>query len=218
MVEKSKHYFITFEGIDGSGKDTQIYKLAELIKNDDKEFYGDKYSNIWITREPTNITQAGKEISRLLRTNKLSKEDASRLFIEDRLQHTEMINDFLKHSDVICSRYDLSTLTYQYTQGMDFDELYKMHRPGQKNGIIIPDVTLLFDLTAEEAAKRTAERDSEKEFFEELEFQKKVRNNTYWCIDKLREYDGRNIVIINAEQSIEKVTQEMYEKLKDILK
>ena len=213
----NKKYFITFEGIDGSGKDSQIHKLGELIKEDENGFYGDKYSNIWITREPTKITPSGKEISRLLRTSKISKEDASRLFVQDRVEHTNLIRDFLNHSDVLCSRYDLSTLTYQYSQGMDFDELYSMHGYGKPDGALIPDITILFDLTAEEAAKRTAKRDSEKEFFEELEFQQKVRDNTYWCINRLRQYDGRRIIVINADQSIEDVTKEMYQKLKPIL-
>ncbi len=216
-MEMDKHYFITFEGIDGSGKDTQIYKLAELMKEDRNDFYGNKYSNIWITREPTKITDSGKEISRLLRTENLSKEVATKYFVADRLEHTKMIKDFLSHSEVLSSRYGFSTLTYQYTQGMDFDELYRMHKYGEPDGALIPDVTLLFDLSAEEAAKRTAGRDSEKEFFEELEFQKKVREDTLWCVDKLREYDGRKIIVINADQSIDEVTQEMYDKLKHVL-
>ena len=56
-----KNVFFSFEGIDGSGKDTLIEYCVHLIKSD-PEIFGDKYSNIWVTREPTKITKAGKEL------------------------------------------------------------------------------------------------------------------------------------------------------------
>ena len=81
-----------------------------------------------------------------------------------------MIKDILKHSHVLISRYDLSTLSYQMTQGMSFDELYNMHKYGKEEGCIIPDITLIFDLPVKIAFERMAKRNSETEFFEKVEF------------------------------------------------
>lgn len=213
------HYFIDVEGIDGSGKDTQLMKLVELVKDDNNGIYGDKYSNIWVTREPTLITKPGKEISHLLRQpDKPDKEEASKLFISDRIEHSKLIREFLSHSDVVSSRYDLSTLTYQMTQGMEFDTLYNMHKYGEKDGAMIPDLTIVFDLPASVALKRTGSRNSEIECFDnDRLFLEKTRDSTMYCIDELRKRDGRNIIIVNADQSIEEVTKEMHEKLKQYL-
>ncbi len=212
---EDRNLFITFEGIDGSGKDTQLYRLAEMIR-EDNDLFGDKYSNIWITREPTKMTEPGREISRLLKTRHVGLEEATRYFIEDRLAHTQIIRQELENSHVLCSRYDLSTLTYQYAQGMPLERLYDMHKYDEEDGTLIPDVTLFFDLTAEEAAKRMSKRRSEKEYFETLDFQKDVRKKSYEVMDYLSDRDGRKIVVVDANQPIDDVADEMYHKLKDM--
>ena len=209
----SKNYFITFEGIDGSGKDTQLFELLKQIKENDNYPFGDKYSTIWVTREPTKITNKGIEISRLLKTKEgMTGEQATELYTSDRKQHSRIIEQILSHSHVLCSRYDVSTLTYQVSQGMDFEDLYEIHDYGSDNGSLIPDLTLVFDLPAEVAAKRVESRGGDKEFFEEIEFQKKVKRNQDFCVKKLRD-KGRKIVVINADQSVGEVTEEMLEKI-----
>lgn len=209
----SKNYFITFEGIDGSGKDTQLFELLKQIKENDNYPFGDKYSTIWVTREPTKITNKGREISRLLKTKEgMTGEQATELYTSDRKQHSRIIEQILSHSHVLCSRYDVSTLTYQVSQGMDFEDLYEIHDYGSDNGSLIPDLTLVFDLPAEVAAKRVESRGGDKEFFEEIEFQKKVKRNQDFCVKKLRD-KGRKIVVINADQSVGEVTEEMLEKI-----
>lgn len=209
---EDRYKFITVEGIDGAGKDTQLYRLAEMIREDDG-IYGDKYHNVWITREPTQHSEPGKKICELLKTKNISKEEATEFFVSDRKQHSRTIENILEHSDVLLSRYDLSTLTYQYAQGMPLDELYDMHSYGKENGTLIPDITLFFDLPAEEAAKRMSGRKS-KEYFERLDFQRDVREKSYEVMDYLKRRDGRNIVVINADQPQDAVTEEMYKKIK----
>ncbi len=211
------NYFISFEGIDGSGKDTQIFELAKAIKEDNNDFYGDKYSNIWLTREPTRITESGNRISDLLRTSKVSLEDATKGFIDDRIEHSEIIRKILPHSDVLTSRYDLSTFAYQKTQGACFGDLYHLHNYDTIDGALIPDFTLVFDLPAKVAFERSRKRNSEKEYFENLAFQEKLVENLHSCIAELRKYDSRKIILINANSPKEKVTQEMIEKLRNYL-
>ena len=213
-----KTYFISFEGIDGSGKDTQLNNLLEYIRTDNNGTFGDKYSNIWLTRNPTKITSAGIKISNLIREKDVSGSEASHLFVEDRKEHTQIIKQVLKHSHVLISRYDLSTLSYQMPQGEDFDKLYKLHKFNEPSGCIVPDLTIIFKLSPEIAVSRTKQRNSPVECFENLELQTKIANNIDYCIEELKKRDNRKIIVINANQSIEKVTKEMIEKINSILK
>lgn len=207
-----KTYFISFEGIDGSGKDTQLFALAQAIKEDDNYPFGNKYSNIWITRNPTKITESGVEISELIRNQDVDGKTAARLYIKDRIEHTQIIKNILKYSHVLTSRYDVSTLTYQLAQGEDFDELYKMHNFEEDIGCIFPDVTIIFEIRAEISFERISKRGEVTECFEKIEFQKKLVEAQKYCIERLKE-KGRKIILVNANQSIEKVTQDMLEKL-----
>ena len=207
----NKKYFISFEGIDGSGKDTQLNELIKQIKENDNYPFKDKYSNIWITREPTNMTKSGNEISKKIRESNVSAKEATKLYIEDRKQHTITIKQILEHSHVLTSRYDISTLTYQMTQGIPFETLYKLHN-FEKGECIIPDITLIFEIPAEIAFERIKKRGQIQECFERIEFLKKLVNIQKEVIKKLQNR-GRNIIIINANQEIEKVTKEMFEKI-----
>ncbi len=209
----AKNLFIAFEGLDGCGKDTQLHKLVEIIKEDNNNFFGNKYSNIWVTREPTKITKSGNEISNAIRERDVSGDEATQLFVKDRIEHTKIIKDILKHSFVLTSRYDLSTLSYQMTQGIDFDYIYDLHKYGKIDGAIIPDITLVFDLPVDVAFTRMKKRESKEECFEKVEFQNKIKSNLNFCINELKKRDGRKIIIINANQSIENVTKEIIKNL-----
>lgn len=212
----NKKLFITFEGIDGSGKDTQLLNLIDEIKTDNNNLFGDKYSTIWVTREPTKLTEPGKTICKLIKGESVSKEDATKYYIEDRKEHTKIIKEMINHSFVLSSRYDLSTLSYQMTQGMSFDELYKLHMYNKENGCLIPDLTIVFDIDAETSLKRVTKRSSDDlECFEKLDFQKKIVDNLKYCINELKKRDGRKIIVVNANQSIEKVKEEMINKIKN---
>ena len=212
-----KTFFVSFEGIDGSGKDTQLNRFIDLIK-ENNDIFGDKYSNIWITREPTKITDSGIKMSELLKGGEVSKEITTKLYIQDRCEHTILIKDILKHSHVLVSRYDISTLSYQMTQGMDFDDLYELHNYGKNDGCIIPDITIVFNLDVDLAFERMSTRDETVEFFENKKFQTKLKENLDYVVDKLREKDGRCIIVVDSSKTIDEVTKEMYEKIKNSMK
>ncbi len=212
-----KTYFISFEGIDACGKDTQIQKLIERVKEDDNYPFGNKYSNIWLTRNPTKITKAGQKISQIIRDRFISGEEAAEYFIEDRIEHSKIIKNFLKYSHVFTSRFDLSTLSYQMTQGVDFQKLYNMHKYGDDDGTLIPDITIVFDIPVDIAMARISNRNSVLECYENIEFQNKVREKLFFCIEEIKKLDNRKIIIVNANQNIVDVSNEMFQKIYDFL-
>lgn len=209
----TKKLFISVEGIDGAGKDTQLYRLIEALKSKKLPF-GDKYSTIWLTREPTKLTEPGRTISRLLKEKEVSGEETSRYFTSDRKEHSRIIEQMLEHSFVLISRYDLSTLAYQMTQGQDFEKLYEMHEYGSENGTLIPDLTLVFDLPVEVALQRIGSRNEGQEFFEKEEFMTKLYDNIHFCVEQLKGR-GRKVIVVDANQTRDEVTAEMIKKINE---
>ncbi len=207
--------FITFEGIDGSGKDTLIEHCIHLIKSR-PEVFGDKYSNIWITREPTKITCAGKKLAQKLKHGFASKFEAAQLFVEDRIEHSNIIKQILPYSHVLCSRYDLSTLAYQKTQGLDFEELYNMHRYNESKGTLIPNLTIYIKtdphIAFKRIHKRNENRNENREIFETLDFQIELSKNYDFVIEKLRKR-GREVITINGNTELEEVKKELRKAL-----
>jgi thymidylate kinase len=162
------------------------------------------------------MTESGKEIARLIRQRDVSAKEAAELYVQDRKEHTVFIKDILNHSHILTSRYDVSTLIYQMTQGMSFEELYEMHNY-EKEECISPDFTIIFELDADIAFKRTQNRNSVQECFEKIEFQRKLVDIQKEVIKRLEE-KGRKIIIVNANQSIKEVTTQMLEKLNNSIK
>lgn len=182
--------------MDGCGKDTQLQRLVEIVREDDGYPFGNKYSNIWITREPTKITQSGIKISELIRKREVSGKEASELFVKDRIEHTVMIKEILKHSHVFTSRYDFSTLSFQMTQGLDFDYLYDLHKYGEENGAIIPDLTIIFDLPTNVAFERMKGRNSVEECFERKDFQEKLREKLFEAVEMVKKKMEEKLLLL----------------------
>lgn len=154
-----KGLFVVFEGIDGSGKGTQLELLHHHIKQ------LDKYNEVLTAREPTrNAEQIRK---RLEQDDTITSGviDMARLFIEDRRQHLQntILPVLNSGGIVLCDRYMMSTLAYQSAQGIPLDTLLHMH---QEAGIIAPDLTLLINTRPEVALERIKKRGQKIEKFE----------------------------------------------------
>ena len=187
--------FIVFEWVDGSGKDTQLDKTFAYLRKKDKNI------QIWSTKEPTKNTESWRKILEKLSWDGFKDwREALELFAKDREEQTEIRKNILQHSTILSSRFDYSTFAYQWAQWLTFDEIYEAHN--YKN-ILIPDLTFIFDVNLENIEKRISERWAKKEFFEELDFLNKVRKLYLDSAEKLK--SERNIVIIDANRSIEEV-------------
>jgi dTMP kinase len=183
--------FITFEGIDGSGKTTQ----AKLLK--DKLFDCSKNTHVLLTREPWK----GEEIRRILREEKdaySGAEQMTKLFIEDRERHymSLIIPCLINGVHVISDRYSLSTIAYQSAQGMDMDKLIEAHK-----GFPVPNKTYFVDTPVDVAIKRGAGNEHKFEGENNRAFQEEVRNKYLLAVQKIRE-SGANITTINGTMKI----------------
>jgi len=189
--------FIVFEGIDGCGKGTQLKKVHSYLWNLSKEI------DIYSTREPT---RAHKEIRKRMAEGTDVKKDArwyAAKFVEDRWNHIRtLVKPAIERGVVVlCDRYVLSTLAYQHTQGMNLNELIKMHK-----GLLIPDLTIIFDCPAKIAFERRRKDGAPDVFDRDLEFQEKLRDN-YTKIKHLLERGSKckNIVIVDGSKSVDEV-------------
>lgn len=213
---KHKNMFISFEGLDGAGKGEQIIRLLALIKDDTNGFLGDKYTSVWLTREPTKLTLSGRQISKGIRKGDISGEEASEMFIKDRIEHTQkyILPSLRGGSFVLVDRYDISTYAYQMAQGMDFDFIYNAHNYNGCEGAIVPDITIVLDVPVSVAMDRICKRKSVIEQFEVDTFQEKVFIKQEEAIARLMEKQPKRLIVrINANQTIENVTAEIVNKL-----
>lgn len=154
-----KGRFIVFEGIDGSGKSTQIGKLAEHVRA------SDKYQDVLLTREPTH--RANEIKRKLIEANNVFSdgEQFAKLFVEDRRVHTygQILPELNQGSYVLCDRYIISTCAYQSAQGVEMEKLFQMHCDA---GIRVPDVTFYVFVPLEVSLDRIEKRIGKKEIFE----------------------------------------------------
>lgn len=202
-----KGLFITFEGADGSGKTTQL--------NNIKTFLEEKGYDVVITREPGALEIGQKIRNILLHYDGVVADRCEMfLFLADRAQHVET---FIKPAIetgkiVLCDRHTDSTIAYQgYGRGQDIELLKKLNSIAV-NGIV-PDLTLLFDVSTETAQQRVG---SEKDRMESagIDFHKKVRNGYL----ELQKENPDRIKLINANNSIETVFADAKNIIIDLLK
>jgi dTMP kinase len=148
-----KGKFITFEGIDGSGKSTQLAMLAAYLRGRGVE--------VRITCEPGG-TPLGRNLrAAFLETKETVAPMAELLaFAADRAQHVEhLIKPAIDAGEIVISdRYADATEAYQGA-GRGFDSESIRRVIDLATGGLKPDLTLFFDITVEEAITRMADRD-----------------------------------------------------------
>lgn len=164
--------FITFEGVEGSGKSTQAARLADALKRAGHE--------VVTTREP-----GGTELGRTLRSI-LLEDDAPApaaetellLYLADRAEHvSRLIRPALdRGAIVICDRFSDSTLAYQaYGRGLEASMVREMD--GFARAGLAPGRTVLLDLPVEEGlARARATGPADRLEQETIEFHRRVRH------------------------------------------
>ena len=200
---KKSGIFISFEGIDGCGKSTQMRKFSEYL------FKLDKYNHVVLTRNPyknTNIrTILREDDDPLSQAEKLAE-----LFIEDRKLHCDevVIPNLEKNNFVVSDRFKLSTIAYQGAQGIDMLDLLKRHE-----GLPVPDITFVIDISSEEALRRMMEDEErgdgkEHKFEANMDFQEKIRQN-YFRVKEI--LSDEKIFIVDGLRDVNIIAQEIVE-------
>jgi dTMP kinase len=157
---------ITFEGVEGSGKSTQMGRLERWLR---REGYRPE-----ITREPDG-TALGAAVRRLFERGPQPLAEMF-LFMAARQQHVvEKIRPWLRAGRVVlCDRYTDATVAYQgYGRGVDLQLIREMNV--HATGGVFPDLTLLFDLDPALGFRRIGGRRLDHFEREKLAFHRRVR-------------------------------------------
>ena len=204
--------FLTLEGIEGSGKTTQINNIYRFLEN--------KGHNCVITREP-----GGTKIGRKIRSILLDPENKGMepmaellLYFSDRVEHVKKIIEpaLAEGKTVICDRYFDATLVYQgYARGLDIKLIARLHELVLEG--LKPDITLLLDLSPETGLSRAWEqigngsRSGDETRFEKeaISFHEKIRAG-YLELARLEPHRFR---VIDASQDKNKVQMGIEEVL-----
>lgn len=160
--------FVTFEGIDGSGKSTVSKQVFDTLRSQDID--------VVLTIEPTD-TEIGQFVKHCIATD-ADPFVTTFAFLADRIQHSLAIQEHLdKGSIVLCDRYMDSTIAYQAAQlegqiENPLDWLQELSKPR----IPKPELTFLFVIEPKRALQRIQHRDTLIPF-EQQQFLEKVHQN-----------------------------------------
>lgn len=194
--------FITFEGIDGSGKSTQARTLAEKITETGRE--------VVLTREPGGSPGA-EAIRRLLvegDTDRWSPETEILLFTAARRDHLERtIEPAMAAGKVVISdRFADSTRVYQGVARADLRPVVDLLH--ETMIIREPDLTFVVDMDPQSALTRGLARNSGEDRFEDfgLEFQQKLRQG---FLDLAEQFPER-CHVIDGSQNVEDVAADVF--------
>jgi dTMP kinase len=199
--------FITFEGIDGCGKSTQLRLLASELRA--------RGLNVVATREPGG-TPLGKKLRAALLDVQEQVDPLAELlvFAADRAQHVRkhLLPALAAEQIVLSDRYADATVAYQGS-GRGFEPGLIQDIVQLATGGLQPDLTLLFDLSVAESAVRTrrrvAAKNTDRLDIEDAEFHTRVRD----AYLEIAHANPERVRVIDARGSV----QETHRAVMDIV-
>ncbi len=201
--------FIVFEGIDGSGKSTQIALLAQRL--------AEQGHSIYATREPSDGT-VGKMIRQILGGDiKMDNRAIAPLFVSDRLDH--LLNQqnglcklIAEGTTVLCDRYYFSSYAYH---SVDMAMDWVIGANSICAHLLRPTATIFIDLTPEVAMERITAGREGTELFETQERLTQTREKYFEAFQKLE--GEETVLIVDGNQSIEDLAEEIWNQVKNNL-
>ena len=195
--------FVTFEGLDGSGKTTQAELLAASLERDGRD--------VVLTREPGG-TPLGERLRELLLTgDDMTPWPEAALFAAARAELVErVIRPALERGvDVVCDRYLDSSLAYQgIARGLGVDRVLELNLHATRG--LLPDRTFLLLVDLGESSRRVGSRDRMESQGDEF------RRTVDRAYRELAELFPRRIVTIDAAQTVEDIATEIRERIRDL--
>lgn len=207
-MSKRPGRFIVLEGIDGAGTTTQTGRLVDRLRVEGKHAKG--------TREPSD-GPVGSLVRQVLTGRIVNPGGRSPgwttmalLFAADRMDHVESeIEPHLATGGIIVSdRYDASSLAYQsVTSGKNGEQAVAWIRELNKHALR-PDLTVVVDLPADDAAARRETRGEAAQLYEQNEVQRALAD-FYHSLDKHMPDD--KVVIVDGRGTIDEVHARIYD-------
>ncbi|MFP4013021.1 MAG: dTMP kinase [Chitinispirillaceae bacterium] len=202
----SKGLFITFEGIDGCGKSTQLSRVADMLRG--------RGVTCVVTREPggTPISEKIREILISPENSEMYSETELFLYLAARAQHVrQTIQPALKRGEVVlCDRFQEATFAYQgFGRGLDLDFLKNVNRFVTQG--LDPDCTFIFDISVELSRERLGRMGKAQDRLEGAgdDFFSRIREG-YRAAAKAHQ---EKIVLLDGSRVVESLTEEVCERI-----
>lgn len=203
-----KGMMITLEGVEGSGKSTILMHV--------KRYLEEKEIDLIVTREPGGIEIAEQIRSIILDPGNTEMDGVTEALLYAAARRQHLVQKVIPALDqgkiVFCDRFIDSSLAYQgYARGLGVEKVLSINGFAIEN--CMPELTLLFDIDPEVGLSRinaNKNREINRLDMEKLEFHHAVRRGYLELMDRF----PNRIVRIDANQSIEKVAEDVIEVLK----
>lgn len=199
--------FIAFEGIDGSGKTTQIRLLSERLQ--------ERGIAVYRTMEPTD-SPVGSMIHQIM-TGRMHADPRviAALFTADRLDHLlNEVNGIARTVEegimVLTDRYYFSSYAYQST---DLPMEWLIHANEPCSDILKPDVNIFIDVDPQSAMERISRGRFQKELFEETSRLEQVRRNYLEAFERLA--DNEQVNVIDGNRTQEAVAEDIWRTVQE---
>ena len=205
----NKGIFIAFEGIDGSGKSTQVKLLTNKLKENGYKVYS--------TFEPTD-SPIGSIIRNVFNHRIIAdNRTIAGLFVADRLDHLlNETNGILKKIEegyiVITDRYYFSSYAYH---GVHMPMDWVINSNSMSSDLLKPTLNIYVDICPDESMSRITKDRSLIELYENKEYLKDVREKYFEAFEKLKEQE--NISIIDGNRKPEIISDEIWSQVKSLL-
>ena len=200
--------FIAFEGLDGCGKSTQLDNLRRRISTLCKPAATRK---VFTTREPSDSVPG--LICRGISKGKImvQQQTEALLYAADRYEHiqTEILPQLAAGNHVLCDRFYLSNFAYQ-TESIDMATILEYNRASLD--LLIPDVIIFIDVSAEECERRRSIERATEEKYENVERAKEIRKRYMDAIEFLKDYN-KEVLIIDGMGDSEQIFEDLWIEL-----
>lgn len=191
-MKVKKGILIVFEGIDGSGKSTQVQILQKILI--------EKNLDVVILSEPS-LGPWGKKIRKKASLpDSLTPEEELELFVKDRKDNVQknLRPALAKNKIVLLDRYYFSTMAYQGAKGIDVERIRQIN----EQFAIPPDLVFILDVEAEMGLNRIQGRKNKDLLFERQDFLVEVRKI-------FKSFLGDNIFHIDSENTPDKISDQI---------
>ncbi len=201
--------FLSFDGVDGVGKTTQIALLGDWLR-------GQHHQEVIACRDPGS-TPLGEAVRRIVLeglATPIARTSEMLLYMAARAQLVAEVIQPALHAGktVICDRFLLANVVYQgYAGGLDVDALWAVGEVA--TGGLHPDLTIVLDMDAQQAWQRIG-REPDRMESQGLSYLEQVRRG-YLVESGLRH---EQIVVIDAARDVERVQEDVRAAVAHLLK